>query len=62
MKLDIPADKNIAVPSEGSKVKIYGKIKTNLLRSLSKSIDPVVRVQKLEVIQTSVAPTTEKTK
>jgi len=60
VKLDIPTDKNITVPAEGTNVKIYGKIKTNLLRAVSKSIAPVVRVQKIEVLQTPAAVTTEK--
>lgn len=50
IKLDFPRSKNITIVTN-QKVKITGKIKTNLLRLVTKSVEPTVRVRSLEVIQ-----------
>ncbi|MEI6055137.1 MAG: NirD/YgiW/YdeI family stress tolerance protein [Lentisphaerota bacterium] len=50
IKLDFPPSKNITIVTN-QKVKITGKIKTNLLRLVTKSVEPTVRVRSLEVIQ-----------
>ena len=49
IKLDFPKEKNIAIVTN-ARVKITGKIKTNLLRLVTKSIEPTVRVRSLEVV------------
>ena len=50
IKLDFPPSKNITIVTN-QKVKITGKIETNLLRLVTKSVEPTVRVRSLEVIQ-----------
>ena len=50
IKLDFPHSKNITIVTN-QKVKITGKIKTNLLRLVTKSVEPTVRVRSLEIIQ-----------
>lgn len=52
IKLDFPPTKKITIITN-SKVKITGKIKTNLLRLVTKSVEPTVRVRSLEVVQSS---------
>lgn len=49
IKLDFPPAKKITVITN-ARVRITGKIKTNLLRLLTKSVDPTVRVRTLEVV------------
>lgn len=49
IKLDFPPAKNIKIITN-AKVKITGKIKTNLLRLITKSIEPTVRVSSLEIV------------
>ncbi len=62
VKLDIPAGRNIKIPSEGAQVKLTGKIKTNILRAISKKINPVVRVRNIETLETQVQTQTNTTK
>jgi len=50
IKLDFPPAKRITIITN-SKVKITGKIRTNLLRLVSKSVEPTVRVRSLEVVK-----------
>lgn len=50
IKLDFPPAKKITVITN-QKVKITGKIKTNLLRLVTKNVEPTVRVRSLEVVQ-----------